>query len=399
MKLIVTLVLVIALLAGGVAFYLHATIPTEAVSIGFPLSETHQQLLSRIPASADSFALIPSAASLQRKLGSNPATRDAIREFLADQPLPGPWLLGGAEALVWREEKTTSYAIRFDPVRAVIARAWTMSHAAARWEGPLLVIENETSSGAPLSAAILQLTAALPAGDLLVVQRKGSGYPPIERPAVTSATISAKEIVLTSRSPSGHAPTGVSMQPELPQDAMVAAAFIEPPRLLGDLSRLVGADVGGLVANGGSVVLYEVDSGTLLPRPRGVIVVPDAVSKRTALERVSRVAEAVGEMKEHGTSMLVAFDRTSVPRYLDEEMVRAPWQANRWVLRIDPVRLVPVLRKLSDSRGLRYLAPRVHRSVRDLNRWSAVLEGAAAIEAADSVTGGTEELRVRVLSK
>ncbi|HEX2060962.1 MAG TPA: hypothetical protein VHK90_09495, partial [Thermoanaerobaculia bacterium] len=71
----------------------------------------------------------------------------------------------------------------------------------------------------------------------------------------------------------------------------------------------------------------------------------------------------------------------------------------RWALRADPRKLVPVLRKTGDNPGLRFMAPRVHRAARDLRRWIDALEHASSVEAADSVAGGVEELRVRVASK
>lgn len=80
-------------------------------------------------------------------------------------------------------------------------------------------------------------------------------------------------------------------------------------------------------------------------------------------------------------------------------MVPASWPATRWALRLDPVRLIPVLRKIGDNPALRFATPRIHRGARDLRRWVDALEQAQSVEAADSVSGGVEELRVRVASK
>jgi hypothetical protein len=85
--------------------------------------------------------------------------------------------------------------------------------------------------------------------------------------------------------------------------------------------------------------------------------------------------------------------------YIKDATVPATWPATRWALRIDPARLVPVLRKTADNQGLRFVAPRVHRGARDLRHWIDALDRASAVEAADSVAGGVEELRVRVASK
>src|SRR5688572_33214180 len=89
----------------------------------------------------------------------------------------------------------------------------------------------------------------------------------------------------------------------------------------------------------------------------------------------------------------------SLGLYTKDAFVPATWPANQWSLRIDAARIVPVLERLGDNRGLRIAAGRLHRAARDLRRWIGVLENAEAIEAADSVSGGVEELRVRIASK
>ncbi|MFP5245582.1 MAG: hypothetical protein ACLGH0_02725, partial [Thermoanaerobaculia bacterium] len=104
-------------------------------------------------------------------------------------------------------------------------------------------------------------------------------------------------------------------------------------------------------------------------------------------------------VRDTGDQLLVSFDGRSMPLYIKDTFVPASWPATRWALRIDPPRLVPVLRKIGDSPGLRFATPRVHRGARDLRRWIDALERAESVEAADSVLGGVEELRVRVASK
>ena len=59
----------------------------------------------------------------------------------------------------------------------------------------------------------------------------------------------------------------------------------------------------------------------------------------------------------------------------------------------------PLLEKLGDNTGLRLAAPRIYRSARDLKRWIGALANADSIEASQSTTATTEELRVRIASK
>lgn len=403
MKILAITLIALLLAAGGAAIYLAATTPRESVSIRFPLGERELALLARVPADADDCALVLSAASLERKLLANPVTRVAIAGWLAEQPLPGPWLLGAADVVVWRHEKETSYAVRFDPVRRLLARLWigVAGHQEARWEGDLLVIEHGASRGAPLQELVRFLAGTLPPADIFFIQRNDErgDFPPIARPAVSSVAVEAKELVLVSRAVSTETAITPAVHVRFAADAMLAASFSDSPRLAGDLGRLVGTGLNDLTAGGGSLVLYDIDAGTLLPRPSGLLVVPSSEAVSAAVAEARPVIDLAGETRQRGSEVLVAFDRKSADAWLGGQFVESRWPANRWQVRLDPAKLVPVVRRLGDNRGLRFLAPRLHRASRDLERWTSALEGAASIEAADSLGGGAEELRVRIESK
>src|SRR5688572_31871090 len=51
----------------------------------------------------------------------------------------------------------------------------------------------------------------------------------------------------------------------------------------------------------------------------------------------------------------------SLGLYTKDAFVPATWPANQWSLRIDAARIVPVLERLGDNRGLRIAAGRLHR--------------------------------------
>jgi hypothetical protein len=190
-----------------------------------------------------------------------------------------------------------------------------------------------------------------------------------------------------------------SRRPAFAKGAILAAWFNEPPRLLGDLERLTGTDVTALVSNGGSLVIYDVDTGTLLPRPKGLISVPATDARRAAMSQINRVADLVGQRQDTGKELLVAFDRSSIPLYLKDAFEPGTLPATSWAVRIDPPKLVPVLEKAGDSTGLRLASGRLHRAARDLRRWISVLENAKSIEAAATTTPEAEELRVVVASQ
>lgn len=415
MRTLLTLILVLALFAGAIAAYLVLTTPEQAAGVRFPLPAPQRALVGRVPASADAFALLPTAGPLERKLRANAVLRQPLEQWTESQPIPGPWLLGDADVVVWRDGKETSYAIRVDAIRAFLVRTWMLwsTDVDARWDGTAFVINGR--AGAPIAAAdldsLLAVASGLPSGDLLVVQRnrQRGAYPPIARPAVTSVAVSPKEILITSRARPAAGDGGTEAvagssppsgrRPVFPRGAMIAATFIDPPRLIGDLRRLVGLDVDALVSGGGSLILYDVDTGTLLPRPRGLVSVPADQARRTAWNRVSGVAELVGKTRDTGKDLLASFDGESLDLYLMDTFVPATLPSTSWAVRIDPGKLVPVLEKLGDSTGLRLASGRLHRGARDLRRWISPLSRAGSIEAGASRGGGMEELRVRIASK
>lgn len=392
-KLLIT-ILLLAAVAGGIAVYLFTTTPSRSAGVRFPLTENHRALVAQVPATAESFALIPTAAAFDAKLRANPITRDAIASFEEKQTLPRPWMLGRADLLVWREAGGgVHYLVHTDRLRS-------------------LFIRNEPP-GPPMDAAdreaILALAAPLPPGDAFVVQRAQSrgAFPPIARPAVTSISVTPSAIELTSRAiwdgfsnPSG----GLRVRPTFPRGALLTAAFAEMPRVAEDLNRLFGTKVTPLLENGGTIAIYDVETRKLLPRPLGVIAIPADDARRAAFAAFvdrAREAEALGvrvRTAEKDGQLLLAFD-DSLDTYLKDAFEPPRLPGGRWSLRADPQRLAPILRKLGDSLGLRIAAPRLFRSARDLEHWIGGLERASAIEAAASDDGTAEVLRVRITAK
>ncbi|HVG23918.1 MAG TPA: hypothetical protein VND45_07170 [Thermoanaerobaculia bacterium] len=422
MRTFIIILCIVAVAIVGVAVYLVVTTPTEARLLRFPLTTAQQELLRHVPADAEAYALVPAPVVLLGKLKANPITSEAATRWTEEHALPPAAMLGRADAVAWKSGKATEYAVRFDPVRAVIARAWTLfSPIEATWSGRTLIVAQPPSGAAGFSPPNeLQLSTTLPEGDLFVVQRGESrgAFPPIGRPAVTSVRVTEKNIEMTSHAATndggGRKPAATNdvggpgtndisglkpaapLRLELPVGAMLAVSFNDPPRVLGDLERLIASDVDALVGDGGVIALYGVDARTLLPRPYGAIVVPANDASRAAAAKYGNV---LGEVRESGGQLIIGLDRQSPEHYLKDAQVPVPWPANRWALRIDPARLIPVLRQVGDNPALRFAAPRVHRGARDLRRWMGVLEQASSIEAAASVTGGVEKLRVRVASK
>lgn len=403
MKKLVIIVLVVALLIGALVVYFVVTTPKTSAGVRFPLSAEQRALLANVPASADAFALIPTAAALDAKLRANAITRDAIEKWAANQQLPKPWMIGNADLVVWHSGKRTQYLLRLDPVRAVIVRLYLMiSGDDALVLGPT----GEPTINATDLDRILLLTNTLPPGDVFAVQQKGGRgvFPPIARPAVTSAAITPAEINLTSRAVAEETPTAITAGATkgYPKSALLTAHFAQAPKALDDLNRLVRSRITTLLKDGGAIALYEIETDKLLPRPKEVIILPATDEKRAVLQKfVQDVAptQALGfrvETADTGQELLVAFERSSIDLYLKDAFEPPTLPGNVWTLHIDPKRTVPVLQQVAESPGLRFAAPRLFRSAKELSGWIRALQGAQAIEAADSVAGGVEELKVKV---
>jgi hypothetical protein len=409
MRTFLIILLVLAVLIAAVGIWLVTSTPKSAEPVRFPLSKANIALLGQVPESAEAFALIPSAALLHEKLLANPVTREPVGQWSHEYELPRPWMLGGAHIVAWKSGRATSYAVQLDAVRAILVRGWLLvaSNANTRWDGTTLIMNDGDPEGMAVPMDdVVRLAAGLPEGDVFVVQREGArgAFPPIGRPAVTSVKVTSGELVLVSRANRTDATNGTdgtngSIQARHPKGALLSATFAAPPRILGDLNRLMGARIDALVDNGGSVALYDLDTGTLLPRPKGVLAFPASPAAREQLADIRQVAELVGEVRDTGSQILVSFDRTSMSLYIKDALVPGSWPATRWALRFDPGRLGPTLQRIGENPALRIATPRIQRGARDLRRWIGALEQAESVEAADSVAGGVEELRVRVVSK
>ncbi|HUP50260.1 MAG TPA: hypothetical protein VNA04_15900 [Thermoanaerobaculia bacterium] len=395
---------IVALVAAALGGYLVATTPRSSAGVRFPLSPAQRELLAAVPADADAFALIPTAAAAHARLRRNPLAREAVETWTRERPLPPRWMLGGADLLSWRSSGGVAYAFRLDPLRALLLRGYVfLTGSSMHAEGTNFVI-GAPPSGLPLGDAelepLLRLAAGMDGGDAVLVQRRDAQmFPPIARPALSTVSVHPREIVIVSRarndSPAGSGHRTVT----LPRGALLSSWFGDPPRLVADLDRLLPGDVTALLSDGGSIVLYDVESRRLLPRLRGLFVIADSPEARASARRLSTVAEMFGEVAYRDGRILISLDRTSLGVYGAEQFSELPFPATEWAVRIDAGRMVPVLEGLGESIGLRLTAPRLYRSVRDLRAWIGHMRGAGVIEAALAREGEGEELRVRITAK
>ncbi|MCU1231121.1 MAG: hypothetical protein JWO97_4005 [Acidobacteria bacterium] len=411
-KFIVVILIVVALVA-GLAIYLSSTTPSSSRGVRVPLTASQRALVAQVPESAESFALIPSAAALTAKLRANAVTREPLEEWEKRQAMPPMWAIGAADLVIWKEGSRTAYAVQLDSLRALLVRLYLMlgSDIDARWNGSTLLINagdvNAAAAGAT-APALLDAASSLPRADVLAVQRATSrgAFPPIGRPAITAISLDADTIVLTSRAARTTDATAGPLSVQFPRGAMIASAFVSPPRVITELNRLFGREISTLLADGGAIAIYDVDTHKLLPRPNGVVIMPATEERRAALAKFQKTlspVEAIGVdsyVAESGNKLLLAFDRSSNDTYIKDAFAPArTWPSAEWAVRIDPQRLVPVLEKLGDNVGFRIAAPKLYRSARDLSRWIHYLRQAKSIEAAATAEGPFSSLEVRISSK
>jgi hypothetical protein len=381
MRSLAIFVIILLVIVGAGALYVVVTTPHE-----HPAERVSPALIRQVPADAEWFAIVPHAAALDGRLRANPVTTAAIERWHATQRLPQPWMLGNSDLIAWKSGGAMHYSVvGLDAMRALVVRLAGRADILA-------------PPGGATDAALVDLASKLPPGDALVVQREGGrgAYPPIARPAATSVEVTRDEIKLTSVAAGFSPPDGgvKAAAPQFPNGAVLSAAFASPPRVVGDLDRLFGSKVSGLFTDGGMLCIYDVDSRKLLPRPLGVIAIPNTPERQAEIASLKDFAHT----GEKDGMLLVSFDQ-SIDQYQKDVFEQPATVGNEWTLRIDAPRLVPILNDFQKNVGARLVAPRLYRSARDLDQWIAGLEQAKLIDAAASVESGTETLRVRIASK
>jgi hypothetical protein len=394
MRSLAIFLLILVIIIGGAALFLVMTTPHAAAPARVPPA-----LIGDVPSSAEWFAIIPHAAALDGKLRANAITNAAIEKWRATHPLPRPWMLGGADLIVWKSGDAVRYFVRLDPFRAFVVRLFGLNN--------VQMLPPQPGLDAAAASQIEELAAKLPPGDALVVQRENArgSFPPIARPAVTSVVVTRDEIRLTSvaagdagrasaRPDDGLKPVPHFPETSFPNGAVLSVAYATSPRVMNDLNRLFGQKVSDLFADGGMLCIYDVDFRKLLPRPLGVIVVPDDAARHAA---VASLHDIVRTGQKDGM-LLLSFDH-SIDQYEKDVFEQPAEVGNEWTMRIEAPRLVPILKDFGQNLGARVLAPRLYRSARDLDQWLSGLEQAKVIDAAASADPGGETLRVRITAK
>jgi hypothetical protein len=388
------------------------------------------RMLALAPDGTDVF-ILPEFGRLQNAIRRNPFSRQLLaRETEARNLRMAGVLLGGSDVVVWRENQSIVFA-----TNARGGRRWLLQTSsrfglvpAMREEGEFLVSGPGGTSGAgPVSQPGPPLE-----GHFFIVHRvtgeeEEERYPPLPRPAISAVTVEKRRFSVVSQAEALEAASlpALPATMQLPSDAMLSIAFWQPNEAVRELDRFLPLNLYRLSSNGALLSIYELRRGKLLPRPEGFIALPENEETReavgslfnvssfdellggggpvesrqvagTRVDRARRLGSTV-EAARFDDSILVGFDDSSLERFLSgarEEVQLRP--GTLWQIRGDPRLLVPELRRIEGDRAIRFVAPRVIRSVRQLLGVLQYAERAHTMEAVRLREGRIERLELSV---
>lgn len=408
MRILIPLAIVVVLFLVIVAIVLALPVLRTPVPRDYPAEMDRSAGMIRLaPPNAD-VILIPSAGATLRRLQSNKITRGAVDQIDVMRERPYlPWLIGNGDLVLWRTETESGAIANLDAPRRFLAGL----------------------SGATVRDGFV-VTGPYPGGGFRspVIRPNLLAHAFVLRgPSVSAVTIGETIAVRTV------APRDADTPPRLlrrnpvkfPDSAMVAAAFGAAPVLIRKVEETLPVEISSLLERGGVVTLYTLQDERLLPRPRGVIILPVGPSGfgpiRRRLEALSpelpfgiasesrREAhgqtvvrrESIGftlEYTRRGDEVLVAFDKSSIEKYLADTLRQfgAEEGGAEWIVRLDPRRLVPALERVADHSGLRVLVPELGRAAEHALESLRWIEAASEVVAVKRVNDETEELDITV---
>lgn len=434
---LIAVILLVALL--GVAAVLVFSTPATTDPVPLEASAQRLEMLRMVPADATDITVIPSAAPLLRQLRKHPVTEDWIGEWQSrNSGTLLPLLLGPSDVVAWRRGEESGYLANPDPLRRFLVRAWL---ATGRRDVDIRVQQGFLAGGAISTAAAPDLPGMIAlargaaqgapmTGHLFHFQREGSEneYPPLDRPVATAVEMTDREIILTSRSRS----TAIGPSTPLPilsypENAMVATAASASPEWLGRVERVLPVKLNSLLDRGAMLALYRVDEKTLVPRIEGLIVLPagnDAAELRGVLDSIApRISlGGLGEVREtrrliggvevvrregfgytidyasHGGNLLVAFDGSSMEKYLGDSVAPLDLPADRtvWFVRVRPTMLEDAVNQLKEREELSLIVPDVYESIGELGRWLQYFHSVSEIVVARLAEEGYAVVKTRI---
>ena len=373
------------------------------------------ELARLAPADADEVALVPGGGSAWFAMWRHPIREDRIFGSTARSTLVA-LALGRNPVIVWRRgERSGAAALLAAPRHMLLRLALPASLRGQTWTKDGSLIAGETKGGFPIEAL---LPFAQDPGQLFFAHRGRSSIPGVSAPAVSSVELAERSLSIVSRSRDESAPI-----PPLPAEfrhpsaAMVSVALGSVSELVGEWDRILPVDAAGM--GSGLVVIYGVESGTFLPRVRGVVVsntsetdpvallgrlVPAVDGSVSSIRRNGEIVIArreamglVGEAAIVNGLALLALDGSSMDRFLADRANAQPLAGGAvWSLRASPGDLRLAIRSASDSMGYKILSKRTRNSVKGLSRSLAWIEGSRWVTFERTRTGPSASVTCRV---
>lgn len=383
-------------------------------------------LLGLVPGSATDILIAPAAAPAYNAVRANDLTASLLDTWKESRSLRWlPLALGRSPLVCWRNQSGDwACAARADRFRSMFLPLITRLAPGiqVKRSGDVLLIGNHDGQQSSNPVDVSNLWSGL-TGHLYYVQFPGrnAGFPPVGRPAVTAATIQPDVIVLETRAAADKVFEPLRRE-DLPTQPLFAGRVSESPEIFRRIDRILPLETGPLLANGGLIVLYEIDDSKLLPRPRGVIAVGDGPGLSESLDRkigsiptieppTTRVEKGVEIVSRRGAGFVVerakadgelilAFDSSSMSKYLAERPSQPPPKGARnevaWVVRFRPREILPALRAIEGNDAIKLLARDAHRAVERLYRDAKPFENAGEVNMTLRQKGRLDELSVRV---
>ena len=403
----------LVLLLVSAAVYLFGTIPSSVSPVALESSPQLLAMLRLVPSDASEIFVIPQAGGVYRQLRDHPLASSLVERWATGSGMTRlPLILGSANVVAWRRNGVLSYLVAPDPFRGVLLRLYLAANRnidATPLAGFMLLGDPTGAGSSGQALQPLPIASGL-TGQVFVFETSSSSwkYPPIGRPALSAAVIEGDKVTVTSRAAaSGQGAPPAAPFLFYPEEAMLSAANASVGDWLRGLDRLLPVKLSPLLQKGALVSLYKVDKGTLLPRLRGLAIVPegpdtdaliallDSVSPRFSLGAVSgqrRTYRGVEIVRREGLGfvieyartagrVLVAFDKSSIEDFVNDKLtpVVVPPGQTVWFLRIRPAPLVPVLDQLHDRQELTLLAPEIYQTIGDLQGWLEYADQAHSI--------------------
>lgn len=421
-KSLLFLILLLLLVAAPV-IYIAATTPLGLEELQLGRSSRAEALLRLVPSDAADVAFLPRAGAAVRAIQNHAALRNAFGDDALSSPFL-PFLLGRSDVVVWRGAEARGAVARLDPVRAMLLRVYMMRGGdglSVASSGGVTIVTSGTAA-APDASRAAEWIALAPflRGHVFVISTASSrlGFPPIARPSLTAMMLDGRSI--RTRSHAAHRdapPAGDLSRFRLPSAARIAASVNECPGALKSIRRLIPFDVCRVFAHGGLVAIYGVDTGRLIPRLQGLLVVPassvpaDLLAATAAPEERRRVGDveilrkrlsgATFEIARRGDDLLIGLDKTGIESYLADTLLDPPAKSGnaQWVVRVRPDELNRVLTAIEKRKELSLLAPEVGRTVRDLRDATAVIAGASSAVSVRTTEGPLDVIDGEVAAK